>query len=251
MKIISICNVKGGVGKTTVSINLAGELAQQGYKTLIIDNDAQSNVTQIFSIQLEKTDLSLYDVYTDKKVGFEDCIYQHSDNLYIVPNIIRSSKLDFELNQRIGREGILKSKIATIPDIFDYVIIDNSPHLGITFQNSLSMSDYYIAVIDNSTSSLQALNMLDELIEEMNEIGVTSQLRELGIIRSKFDKTTSFTKQFNEVVEESFKDKLFENIIYNSVKYKEAVAMHLTIQEYNKKASETFKKLIDEIKERM
>lgn len=249
MKIISIANIKGGVGKTLSTINLAGQLAKQGYKTLIIDNDPQSNVSQILNI--EDPEITLYDVYNDKKIGFDDCIYEVSENLYVVPNKIRSSKLEINLATKMNRESIFKMKRNTIPQVFSYVIIDNSPFLGILTQNALVISDYLLAVVDNSVSSLQGLNMLHEVQEEIEEAGLNENLKLLGILRSRFDKNTRFTKDFNQVLETNFKDDVFNTIIYNSVKYKEASALHKIIQDYDKKHAEPYKELVKEIEKRL
>lgn len=249
MKIISVANIKGGVGKTLSTINLAGQLAKQGYKTLIIDNDPQSNVSQILNI--EDPEITLYDVYNDKKIGFDDCIYEVSENLYVVPNKIRSSKLEINLATKMNRESIFKMKRNTIPQVFSYVIIDNSPFLGILTQNALVISDYLLAVVDNSVSSLQGLNMLHEVQEEIEEAGLNENLKLLGILRSRWDKNTRFTKDFNQVLETNFKDDVFNTIIYNSIKYKEASALHKTIQDYDKKHAEPYKELVKEIEKRL
>lgn len=249
MCIIAIANIKGGVGKTLSTINLAGQLAKEGYKTLIIDNDPQSNVTQILDI--EEPEITLYDVYNDKKIGIDDCVYDVGENLYIVPNSIKSSKLEVNLSTKMSRESILKMKLNTIPDLFDFVLIDNSPFLGILTQNALVISDYLLSVVDNSSSSLQGLNMLNEVKQEIKEAGLNEDLKLLGILRSRFDKNTRFTKDFNEVLESNYKDSIFETVIYNSVKYKEASALHKTIQDYDTKYAEPYISLVKEIKNRI
>lgn len=249
MKVISIANIKGGVGKTLTTINLAGQLSQNGYKVLIIDNDSQSNVTQILNI--EDPEITLYDIYSDKKIGIDDCIYEVSENLYVVPNSICSSKLELNLASKMNRESILKMKFNTIPKVFDFVLIDNSPFLGILTQNALVISHYLLAVVDNSSSSLQGLNMLNEVKQEIEDAGLNENIIMLGILRNRLDKNTRFTKDFNEVLKINFKDSIFDTIIYNSVKYKEASAMHKTIQEYDKKYAEPYKELVKEIEKKL
>ena len=135
MKIVSITNIKVGVGKTLTTINLAGQLAKEGKKVLIIDNDPQSNVTQILNIK--EADMTLYDVYADKKVGFGDCIYEVEENLYVVPNRIGSAKLEMDLASRMNRESILKNKLQTLPGVFDYFFVDISTFLGMLTQTYL------------------------------------------------------------------------------------------------------------------
>lgn len=249
MKIITVSNIKGGVGKTSTVINLSAEMAQQGHKVLIIDNDVQANTTDILNIGEVET--TIYDVYKDKKFGFSDVIYEVNNNLYIVPNSITGAKLEMELYSRMNRESILKSKIGTIPSVFDYVIIDNSPFLGVATQNALAMSDYYICVVDNSSSALQGFNMLRDVVQELKDTGVNSDLKCLGILRNRFDKRTTFTKDFNSVLEDAFGERLLKTIVPDAVKYKEAAAMHQSIQDYNKQAAKVYEELYEEIKGRI
>ena len=249
MQIIAVSNIKGGVGKTQTVINLASEMAKQGNKVLIIDNDTQANTTDILNIgEVEST---IYDVYKDKNTGLSDVIYEVSDNLYIIPNNIENSKLEMELYPRMNRESILKSKKDTIPNVFDYVIIDCSPFLGITTINAMAMSDYYICVVDNSSCALTGFNMLRDVVNELKDTGVNSDLKLLGVLRSRFDRRSNFTKQFTEVLEEVLAERLFNTIIPDSVKYKEAAAVHQCIQDYHKQSAKVYTELYEEIKERI
>ena len=246
---ISIINVKGGVGKTLTAINLAGQMVKQNKNVLLIDNDPQSSLSQILNI---KSDYTMYDLYTNNKINFEDCIRKYTKHIYVVPNSIESAVLESELHSKRNREEILKAKYQKFSDnIFNFVLIDNSPFLGIEVQNSLVMSNYYLEVIDNSTSSLQGLNMVDKIINELKENNLINELKLIGILRNNFQKRTIFSKQFDEVVEEELNDKLFKTIIYNSVKYKEASALHKTIQEYSSIHSKPYANLYSELIDRI
>lgn len=248
MDILSIINVKGGVGKTTCSINIVGELAKRGYKVLLVDNDPQSNITSTFELS---NDYTLYDLYSNKKVSFDDCIVKLNDDISIAVNTIESASLEIELQNRYNRENILKNKLNTLTYEFDFVVIDNSPYLGVLVANSLSISDYYIEVIDNSTSSLQGLNMVNKAIENIKDNMLNTQIKSLGILKNRFDKRTSFTKQFSEVLEENYGDKLFTTSIPESIKYKEAIAVGQFIQEYSKEHAQPYEKIVCEILEKL
>lgn len=242
--IITVINVKGGTGKTTTTINLAGSMSKLKRKVLILDNDSQSNVTQILNINSR---YNMYDLYTNPKVDFTDCISMYNEYIYVIGNTIDSAILENELHNKYNRESILKNKYEAFQNDFDYVLIDNSPFLGITVQNSLAMSNYYIEIIDNSTSALQGLNMVSKVINELRENNLISNLELLGILRNRFKKRSIFNRQFDEVLEEELHDKLFRTIIYDSIKYKEAAALHKTIQEYNMIYSKPYNDLYYEL----
>lgn len=249
MVITSFVNVKGGVGKTTSAINVGGELIRRGYRVLFIDNDSQSSLSQI--MKKEDEEFTMYELYSIPRVGFDDCISKISENLYIIPNKIQSAILETELNNRMSREVVLRNKLDTLTEKFDWVLIDNSPFLGLCVQNSLAISDNIIEVIDNSPSALQGLRMVKKLVLEMEDNLVFKDLKLLGVLRNRFDKVTRFSKQISEVLEDNLGENLFDTIIYDSVKYKESVTMNRVIQEYSKSHSKPYKKLVDEMIDRI
>lgn len=248
MTVISIVNIKGGVGKTQSCINISGALNMLDKKVLLIDNDPQSNLSQILDI---KSKYNIYDLYTNPKVNLKDCIVSYNDMIDVVPNSISSAMLEKTLNGKLHGETILKNKLEGYKQEYDYIIIDNSPYLGVLASNSLSASDYYIEVVDNSTSSIEGLSMVNMLAKEVRENAFNRNLKLLGILRNRFEKRTRFTKDFSSVLEDCFSKELFKTIIPDSVKYKEASAEGTTIQEYNKKMSKPYEELVNEIIERI
>lgn len=244
-KIISIANIKGGTGKTNTAIGLSKELSKK-YKVLLVDNDPQSSVTSILLHDIIEFDYTLYDIYLKKSVGFDDCIYEFDNNFYIVPNCLNSMSLDLELSSKGNRENILANKINTIPNIFDFIIIDNSPFISLQLKNSIIISNSIICPIDNSSSSLQGYNMIKKTLQTLEEDGLISE-KPIYLLRNRFDKTSNFSKSFNKTLEENLKDVLLDTIIYNSVKYKEASALHKTIQNHSAEHSKVFEKLANEL----
>ena len=245
MKIISIANVKGGTGKTNTAIGLAKELSKK-YKVLLIDNDPQSNITSILLNDISDFNITLYDVYLKKNIKFSDCIYEFEENFYIVPNCLASMSLDLELSSKGNRENILFNKLNTIPSVFDFVIIDNSPFISLQLKNSLVISDFIICPIDNSSSSLQGYNMMIKTLNDLEDDNLICK-KSIYLLRNRFDKTSKFTKDFNKTVEENLKDILLDTIIFNSIKYKEASALHTTIQNHSKEHADVFLNLANEI----
>lgn len=248
MKIISIANIKGGTGKTTTAINLTGEIARRGYSVLLIDNDPQSNATRTFNI---KNDYDLHDLYSNKKISFDDCIVKIKDNVFILPNNIESADLETELSPKGNRENILKNKLNTLNTKFDYIIIDNNPFVSLVQKNALTISDYFLIAIDNSNDALMGIEMVNRMVKSLKEDMLNSRIKCIGVLRAKFDKVTSYSKQFSEIVEGILKDNLLETIIYESVKYKEARATANFIQDYSKEHAEPYIRIFDEMLKRM
>lgn len=242
MYVISIATIKGGTGKTLTTINLAGEIAKYG-RVLLIDNDSQSNLSQRLNV---KNDYTMYDLYSNNKVKFEDCICYAKDNIFIIPNKQESASLERQLRSK-NADIILLEKWKQYAEKFDFVLIDNTPFPGVFMKNSLAMSDYYIEVIDNSDSALQSLNMVNNLINEIKDTEVNTNIKLLGILRNRFERKTVFGKQFNDALDNIIGKDLFNTIVYESIKYKEANTMHQTIQEYNVEYAKPYESLLAEI----
>lgn len=250
MSVISIINIKGGVGKTQSCVNLAGAFALMKKKVLLIDNDPQSNLTQILDV--DASGYNMYDLYTNSKVGIDDCIVSYNKYIDVIPNTITSSILEKHLNNRMFGETVLKNKLSDdIKKKYDIILIDNSPFLGMLSTNALCSCDYYLEVIDNSVMSLQGLNMVHTLIKDIKDNALNLNLKLLGILRSRFEKRTVFSREFGEVLEGAYDNELFNTIIFDSVKYKEATANNLLIQDHNTKFAKPYDDLAKEILNRI
>lgn len=246
--VICLLNIKGGVGKTMVTINIAGELSRKGFKVLIIDNDPQSNC----SLKLKaNSEYDMYDLYSNTRVKFEDCVSHVRDNVYIIPNNLESALLEMELQNRHTRELVLYNKYKDFEHDFDFILIDNGPHFGLCVKNSLMISDYYLEIIDNDISSIQGLEMVKRMINLMKSEGALEDLKLLGIIRNMFDKVSNFTNDFNKYVESKYGSDLFDYIISPSVKYKEAVTSNEFIYNYSPGHGMVYTDIVNQLLERV
>jgi chromosome partitioning protein len=246
--IITIFTVKGGTGKTTTIINLAGAIAQIGKKVLIVDNDPQSNVTKRFKLK-DQSEYTIYDLYTNKKVDIYDCIVKYNENIDVAVNSIKSARIPKEISSMPNKENILKHKLRDLKG-YDYVLIDNSPFISDLTRNSLACSDYILSVIDNSIDSLEGLELVFQEIEDVQDSFLNPDLEFIGILRNNFDKKTIISKQFSQVAEDNYKELLFKTIIYSSVKHKEIAALGTTIQEYSEEHEVAYRELLIEIEDR-
>lgn len=200
MKVISIFNQKGGVGKTTTSINLCSCLAMNGYKILNIDIDPQGNTTSGMGLDKNSLELSVYDVLTSDEISIKEAIKQSEliSNFYILPSTMSLAGAEIELINKLDRERILLQKLKEIENDFDYVFIDCPPSLGLLTINALAASDSVLIPIQCEFYSLEGVGQLVNTIELVQK-SLNSNLEVEGVILSMYDIRTRLC---NEVAEE-------------------------------------------------
>ncbi len=200
MKVVSIFNQKGGVGKTTTSINLCSCLAMNGYKILNIDIDPQGNTTSGMGLDKNSLELSVYDVLTSDEISIKEAIKQSEliSNFYILPSTMSLAGAEIELINKLDRERILLQKLKEIENDFDYVFIDCPPSLGLLTINALAASDSVLIPIQCEFYSLEGVGQLVNTIELVQK-SLNSNLEVEGVILSMYDIRTRLC---NEVAEE-------------------------------------------------
>ena len=236
MKILAICNQKGGVGKTTTSINLAASLAYLKKKVLLIDTDPQANATSGVGIDKAAISQSIYNILVDE-VNINDVIIKTAyENLDIVPSSIALAGAEVELVSAISREQRMKNAISEINENYDYVVIDCPPSLGLITLNSLTAAN---GVIIPAQTEYYALEGLSQLMNTFNIVRkhLNSKLDIFGVLLTMTDSRTNISNQVAEQVREHFKDKAFETVIARTVRLSEAPSFGEPIIEYAKNSN--------------
>ena len=235
MKVISIFNQKGGVGKTTTNINLCSYLCMDGYKVLSIDIDPQGNTTSGLGIDKRKLNLSIYDVLTSD-LSIKDVIKQSEliSNLYIAPSTMELAGAEVELIGTDNREAILKDKIASIKDDFDFIFIDCPPSLGLLTLNALVASNSVLIPIQCEFYALEGVGQLVNTIQLVKR-SLNKELEVEGVIMSMFDGRTNLSIDVVTEVKKYFKDKVYETSIPRNIRLAEAPSFGLPILLYDGK----------------
>ena len=246
--IITIANQKGGVGKTTTSINVAAALAFLGYKTILVDMDPQCNSTVSF-IDPHTLNHSVFDLLENSELVLEDIVQQTNiNNLSLLPSSIALAKLESKLIGEIDGHFRLKDKVDSFRYKYDYIIIDTPPTLGLITINSLVAATHLLIPIQ---SSYFALEGTDDLLETFEKVRSRSNpdLVLLGVVVTMHDKRTVIAKDSVTHIKKLFGDKVFKTIISRNVRLEESPAYKESIFTFapNSKGAEEYQKLAKEI----
>ena len=247
-KIISVANQKGGVGKTTTTVNLAASLGVLEKKVLLIDADPQANATSSLGLNNDDFEINIYQVFEHIGDIKKSIIKTNSPNLFIIPSHIDLVAVEIELVDKPNREMMLKNALNKVSDEFDYILIDCPPSLGLITLNALSASNSIIIPIQCEYFALEGLGKLLNTIKSIQKIH--NNLLEIeGMLLTMYDSRLRLSKQVVEEVKKHFYNMVFNTIISRNVRLGEAPSYGETIINYDasSKGANNYLKFAEEL----
>ncbi|CAM4434768.1 ParA family protein [Paenibacillus typhae] len=247
-KIIAIANQKGGVGKTTTSVNLGAGMATMGKRVLLVDIDPQGNTTS--GVGVNKADVAncIYDILINEVNPQDAILHTQIEGLHIVPATIQLAGAEIELVSTISRELKLKKALNTVKNNYDYIIIDCPPSLGILTINSLTAADSVIIPIQCEYYALEGLSQLLNTVRLVQK-NLNPHLSIEGVLLTMLDARTNLGIQVIEEVKKYFQEKVYRTIIPRNVRLSEAPSHGQSIITYDSrsKGAEVYLELAKEV----
>ncbi len=247
-KVIAVANQKGGVGKTTTSINLSSCIAYRNKKVLLIDLDPQGNATTGLGIDKKNRELSIYDVIVNEKTIKDVVVKTMQETLFLCPSSISLAGAEIELVSLLSRENRLKFALSEIQEEYDYIFIDCPPSLGLLTLNALTAADTVLVPIQCEYFALEGLSQLMDTVRLVQK-HLNRELQVEGVVLTMFDARTNLSIEVAEEVRKHFTNKVYQTLIPRNVRLSEAPSYGLPIILYDKdsKGSEAYLKLADEL----
>ena len=228
-RIIAILNQKGGVGKTTVTVNAGEGLTKLGKKVLLIDLDPQANLTYSFGIPAHELEATIYEVMNKSSVVAN--VLLQKEDMDILPASLELSGAEIEFSSVAGREFILRELLEPIQNNYDYILIDCSPSLGLLTLNALTFATEVFIPMQTEFLALQGMSKLIKTIEIV-KARLNKNLEITGIIGSRYDSRKNLNREVIDKIKEYFGDKLFSTLIRDNIAIAEAPSYGRSIFAY-------------------
>jgi chromosome partitioning protein len=229
-QVVSFIIQKGGCGKTTTTVNTASYLAMQGFKVLAVDMDPQGNMTQHFGYDTDLVSPTLTQLFLKEK-SFDEVVLKRNENLHVLPNNIEMSAIEFTLYKSFQREYVLRDVLHPVSHLYDFILIDCPPNLGILSVNSLAASKELILVVSPEFFPMRAIKPLYETYRTVKQ-NLNRTLKFKGVLMTMCDFRTKHAQEVREILQKNFPQSLYRSYIRNNVALKEAGAHGQSIFEY-------------------
>jgi chromosome partitioning protein len=246
--VIAIANQKGGVGKTTTAINLSAGLAQRGKRVLLVDLDPQAN-SSLSYLDLREVDFSVYDLLTRKEVQYDDVVHPtRIEGLHILPSRINLAKFESMLTGEFDAAYRVKDRLDPLRAVYEFILIDTPPTLGLITVNALVMATHLIIPIQSSYFALEGTDDLLETVEKIKS-RPNPGLEVLGVLVTLHDKRTTLARDIHQQILDVFGGKVFQVVISRSVRLEESPAYREPIFSFapNSSGATEYEQLTEEV----
>ncbi len=247
-RIIAVANQKGGVGKTTTTINLSACLAEQGQKVLVIDVDPQGNTTSGLGIDKNNTENTVYELMLGE-ASIDDCIYKSvMDDLDVIPSNVNLAGAEIDLIDIDDREYILKKIVSSLKEKYDFILLDCPPSLSMLTVNAMTAANTVLVPIQCEYYALEGLSQLIRTINLVKQ-KLNPELEIEGVVFTMYDARTNLSLQVVENVKANLKQTVYKTIIPRNIRLAEAPSHGLPINLYDSKSAgaESYRLLAEEV----
>ena len=251
-RIVAVCNQKGGVGKTTTTINLGAALAEQGRKMLLVDFDPQGALSVGLGIQPHEIDSTVYNLLMERGVTAKDVIFPTEiENLDLLPSNIDLSCAEVQLVSEVGREFVLGRALKSAVKEYDFIMIDCQPSLGLLTINALACANSVLIPLECEYFAMRGVALLMETIDKVQE-RLNPDLAIDGLLGTMYDSRTLHTREVLGSVVNGFGDKVFHTVINRTVRFPDATVAGEPITSFDSSSmgANSYRELAKEVLER-
>lgn len=247
-RIISVANQKGGVGKTTTTVNLGACLAYFGKKILLVDIDAQGNATSGLGVRKSDVEKDIYDILVNETLVKEVVLPSSRENLWVVPATIQLAGAEIELTSQMARESRLKQALEKVKDDYDYILIDCPPSLGHLTINAFTASDSILIPVQCEYYALEGLSQLLNTVRLVQK-HFNPDLKIEGVLLTMLDARTNLGYEVVDEVKKYFRERVYKTIIPRNIRLSEAPSHGLSIIDYDARSrgAEVYLELAKEV----